>query len=296
MQVGEKIRALRTAKLMTQSELAGNCITRNMLCQIERGTALPSIQTAMYLAARLGVPLGYLFAEDAEDLAYRKLTELPNIRRAFATGDFAGALSLLSAAFGDRQDDELSLIRAECSFGVARQIFEAGHLRRAAAAFDQAIISAAETCYETGWIKSFSAVYFRALGEISPTLQSDILDAETVSRAAATGDAFCEYFAAAKSLEKHDLDVVSDYLAQSKTLYAEHIGARLLMYREEYGEALSRCEALLSREDLGIGVLMYHVFCDMDICCRQNDDYKRAFEYAASAQSVLERLLSEEGT
>ena len=31
MNIGEKIRSLRVAKLMTQSELAGNKITRNML-------------------------------------------------------------------------------------------------------------------------------------------------------------------------------------------------------------------------------------------------------------------------
>ena len=35
MKLGEKIKKLRTSKLMTQSELAGDMITRNMLSQIE---------------------------------------------------------------------------------------------------------------------------------------------------------------------------------------------------------------------------------------------------------------------
>ena len=63
MNVGEKIRNLRLEKLMTQADLAGDQITRNMLCTIERGAALPSLPTACYIAGRLSVPVGYLLAE-----------------------------------------------------------------------------------------------------------------------------------------------------------------------------------------------------------------------------------------
>ena len=41
--IGEKIKALRISKRMTQSELAGDQITRNMLSLIENGSALPSL-------------------------------------------------------------------------------------------------------------------------------------------------------------------------------------------------------------------------------------------------------------
>ena len=39
MEIGEKIKRLRSAKLMTQAELAGDHITRNMLSCIENGVA-----------------------------------------------------------------------------------------------------------------------------------------------------------------------------------------------------------------------------------------------------------------
>ena len=45
MKIGEKIKKLRTAKLMTQSDLVGNEITRNMLSRIENGAANPSLET-----------------------------------------------------------------------------------------------------------------------------------------------------------------------------------------------------------------------------------------------------------
>ena len=50
MDIGKKIKELRSAKLMTQTELAGHEITRNMLSRIENGAALPSIGTVIYLA------------------------------------------------------------------------------------------------------------------------------------------------------------------------------------------------------------------------------------------------------
>ena len=53
MQIGEKIKKLRTAKLMTQSELVGGEITRNMLSRIENGAAQPSMATVKYIAERL---------------------------------------------------------------------------------------------------------------------------------------------------------------------------------------------------------------------------------------------------
>ena len=48
MDIGKKIKKLRNEKLITQSELVGNEITRNMLSRIENGAALPSLGTVVY--------------------------------------------------------------------------------------------------------------------------------------------------------------------------------------------------------------------------------------------------------
>ena len=114
MNIGEKIKKLRLSKLMTQSDLAGDHITRNMLSAIEHGTALPSLPTVIYIAERLNVPVGYLTCEEEEEFFYRKHAALPNIRRAFVQKDFAGCLLLLSLL--GEEDDELALIRAECEY------------------------------------------------------------------------------------------------------------------------------------------------------------------------------------
>ena len=67
MNIGQKIKKIRTEKLMTQNELVGNEITRNMLSQIENGSANPSLTTVQYIAKKLGVPAGYLLSEGDEE-------------------------------------------------------------------------------------------------------------------------------------------------------------------------------------------------------------------------------------
>lgn len=294
MNIGKRIRRLRLSKLMTQADLAGDQITRNMLCNIERGTALPSLPTAMYLAGRLGVPVGLLLAEEGGEFPYRKMIEMPNIRRAFAAGDFTGCLSLLHSSFPAERDDELSLLCAEAEFGAARNAFEGGRFRRAAAAFDRGVTAAEQTVYDTASLRARTAVYFHYLSGVSPTLSSDILPESEVADARAFGDEFCEYYMALDALENGRDGEVAAYLTrQEKSLYAARIRALILMKKEEYGQAQEALEALFGNPKLSVGALLYEIFGDLDLCCRKNDDYKRAYEFAGSRMALLERLLEE---
>lgn len=85
--LGQKIRRLRTAQQMTQAELAGDQITRNMLSQIENGSAQPSLPTILYLAQRLNIPAGYFFAEEEDEFAYRKMLHIGSIKAAYGAGN-----------------------------------------------------------------------------------------------------------------------------------------------------------------------------------------------------------------
>jgi len=60
LSLGKKIKMLRIERKITQQELVGDFITRNMLSQIENDAASPSIKTLQFLADGLGVPLSYL--------------------------------------------------------------------------------------------------------------------------------------------------------------------------------------------------------------------------------------------
>jgi len=65
--LGDKIKLLRKELNMTQSELAGNEMTKSMLSQIENNSAMPSMKNLQYLAARLGKPVSYFLENDTEE-------------------------------------------------------------------------------------------------------------------------------------------------------------------------------------------------------------------------------------
>lgn len=65
MNLGEKIKQERLALGLSQRQLCGEQITRNMLSQIEGGTARPSMDTLRFLAGRLGKPMSYFLEESA---------------------------------------------------------------------------------------------------------------------------------------------------------------------------------------------------------------------------------------
>lgn len=64
MTLGQKVKEARIAKQMTQKELAGSFITRNMLSQIENDNATPSIKTIEYIASVLNKPISFFMNDD----------------------------------------------------------------------------------------------------------------------------------------------------------------------------------------------------------------------------------------
>lgn len=64
--IGDKVKQLRKAKGLTQTDLAGGHMTKSMLSQIENGRALPSMNTLQFLAGRLGTDAGYFLEGDSE--------------------------------------------------------------------------------------------------------------------------------------------------------------------------------------------------------------------------------------
>ena len=75
MELGEKLRTARLEAGLSQRQLCGEEITRNMLSQIENGTAQPSMATLRYLARRLDKPVSYFLEEDALSSPNRRVMD-----------------------------------------------------------------------------------------------------------------------------------------------------------------------------------------------------------------------------
>ncbi len=99
MELGEKILLARQEAGLSQRQLCGEEITRNMLSQIEHGTARPSMKTLRYLAGRLGKPVGYFLDEEAEPVPAARLLDALNVlqkaEKAVEEGRWPYAKSLL---------------------------------------------------------------------------------------------------------------------------------------------------------------------------------------------------------
>src|SRR3954454_8589175 len=57
---GERLRQLRVAAGLTQTDLAGERFSKEYISQIERGKTRPTADTIEWLALRLGVDAGFL--------------------------------------------------------------------------------------------------------------------------------------------------------------------------------------------------------------------------------------------
>jgi hypothetical protein len=117
---------------------------------------------------------------------------------------------------------------------------------------------------------------------------------DEIEDARAFGDDVCEYVLALAQIDEGIESAGSDYARRfPRSPYATRLRALEWMRKGEYLAAQSALEELLPREDLTFGVLLYDVFGDLELCYRQNDDYKRAYEFAGSRIGLLERLLEE---
>lgn len=293
MNIGEKIRELRVAKLMTQAELAGTHITRNMLSCIENGSAKPSLSTILYIAGRLNVPAGFLLAEEGDEIVYRKMNSFANIKRAYTAEDWRGCRSLCLSGC-PQADDEISLLLADCDAGIAAEEFWHGRLRSSCRFFDEALTYAEKTVYQTGHIEAQARVFFRYMQRISPTLYSDVLDEEKPLQVLYDSQ-FARYTDALEAMDRGALDAAKAFLANADPdrFFARHVRVRLLMEDNAFSDAKAELLALLNAEEPLNEISLYTVLCELEICCRETEDYKGAYTYASDKVQLLEQLLKE---
>ncbi len=111
MTLGEKVKTARLALGLSQRQLCGQYMTRNMLSLIESGSARPSMDTLRFLAGQLGKPVSY-FLEDAAVVSDNTQV-MEQARTCLALGDLPGLRKALDSF---REPDGV--------FGEERQLLE----------------------------------------------------------------------------------------------------------------------------------------------------------------------------
>lgn len=130
-ELGKRIKEARLAKKMTQSELVGTFITRNMLSRIESGNACPSVKTLEYLAGRLDLPAGSLISDETPDIpdtekSGKNAEQLINAKRLYTDCDYLACVSEAEKLIGSEFEDEGQAILARCCIALSDEAMNGG--------------------------------------------------------------------------------------------------------------------------------------------------------------------------
>ena len=158
-----------------------------------------------------------------------------------------------------------------------------------------AIDYADKTMYHTEHIRMIAFGYFTYMHSISLTLYSEQLDlSDNTQRweAILCNDEFCRYVAAIQNEDRFAADFVRRYPGQEHVL-ARHVEALMAMRANDFDEAIRRLQAILNGDVSVPEPVIYSIFENLEICCREIGDYKGAYEYANNKVGMLDRLLTE---
>ena len=267
MTLGEKLRQARLEAGLSQRQLCGEEVTRNMLSQIENGSAKPSMATLSYFAARLGKSVSFFLEEEAVCSPNQEI--MTAARAAFLEEDGGRVLELLE---GYRAPDpvfdmEAALLRRLGTLLAAKSALAKGQSARAAQLLE-------EESWEDGYcahslerqrLLMLMQARPKQMGRICQKLQP--LDGELLLRARAAledGDL---------SRCLHLLEVAQD---QDAPLW-NFLRGQLHMKARSYAAAaqcLRRAEAEFPEKCVPL----------LEICYRELGDFRQAYYYACRAR------------
>lgn len=276
MTIGEKIKSARTEQKLTQADLAGDEITRNMLSAIESGKATPSLSTLTYLARTLGLPIPYLLSEENDLAFYKKKERMSAIKSSFEQKNYNLCISYIMKL--DTLDDELYFILAQCYFELGITSSRNGSLSSAKKQLSLCRDYCAKTMYDTSRFESIIPLYTA----IAENVNSPLLEFEEKKFLELMEDTFDYEFYKYLTL---DFDFKFSHFQ-----YKTHMKAKQLMKERRYSDAL---KLLLDIENSKSeyernSYLMFCVYADLEACYRQLFDFESAYKFATKRISLME--------
>lgn len=257
MELGEKLRSARLEAGLSQRQLCQGVVTRNMLSQIENGTAKPSMKTLQLFAQRLGKNVSFFLEETVVLSPNRQVMEEARMR--FDGKAYPQALAALREyhAPDPVYDREKHLLETICCLEMARGALEDGREGYARELLNKADQDTAYCSQELQRRRLLLLGRIRGewVSEKLPSLDEEMMlragETRNSKRAAALLDA-CE-----------DQKSVHWNLLRGKAWLAEQ-------NYEKASACLLTAEAGYPAETAPL----------LEICFREMGDYKRAYEYA----------------
>ena len=294
MTLGEKIRAARIEKHMTQKDLVGSYITRNMLSKIENGSATPSVKTLEYLADALGMPAGYFMSENTSD----EFTpgNMVDAREQFRQGSWDGCIHILETMDMDGgYRDEALLLLSRAKISLSKRAIEDGRYEEAIRLSQEAIVHNAETLYFSAALKTEALLLIvRCVMEIDGDFDHALNEYLDAYQDQGLGE-FYRLTMAEHYIRKGDLDSARAEMDSIVRLSDATKPAYLMLQGQmdlqgqEYAEAAKQLERAeqLARSS-GSSHFMSGLYAMLEQCYREMDDFKKAYHYASMQLKIKE--------
>lgn len=258
MELGQRIRQARLDAGLSQRQLCQDLITRNMLSQIENGTAKPSMDTLQKLAARLGRTAGWFLDQQTEKLPNQEVME----RARQAAG--SERLEILNGYRGPDPvfDPERWLMELLTCMELAQAAIEEEKIPYARSLLDRAQVAGGKTPYYTGDLRRRWLLLQYAAGTPAGDLAS-LLPSEDPAL----------MLLAAAALEKKDPSAAGRFLDAVTEKTAEWHMMRAAVF-EELGDPDRAIVHYLQAGETP------QAYCALERCYLAKEDYKQAYFYA----------------
>ena len=250
MEIGKKLRQARLDAGLSQRQLCQGVVTRNMLSQIENGSANPSMETLAQFAARLSKPVGYFLGDEETPPEVKWIQQAKD---AYIAGDFSQVVQILKDPQGQPNDESMLLLGLSL-LELAEKAITQGRSGYARQLLEDAETALGQTCYNMVQLQQHRLLL---LAQVSPEMAELPADDRPL------------LYRARVSLQKGELGRCVVLLEACEDHTA--IQWRYL-----------RAEAAFQMQDFALAAEYYPGDCyaRLEECYRNLGDYKMAYEYA----------------
>ncbi len=297
MTLGQKIKEARLERKMTQKEVVGDYITRNMLSKIENDSATPSVKTLEYLAGVLGLPAGYFMSDTAAgDEVTPEAVE--KARCAFREERYADCLDCLEHVDTENcgYREEVELLKARAAICLGKQFLRDGMPVEAEKNIRLAMDCNEQTMYR------------------SAAFRTEALLLLARCRMEQGGEGFEDAMEAYRQSEQEQgleecyrLTIAQYHLSQGDTAQAQRdmeampeisvefqpeylmLKGKLELQNEHYESAAHELEqAEKLAQSSGSKYFISGIYAMLEECYKQLEDFKMAYHYAAKQLQIIE--------
>lgn len=287
--IGARIRECRLAAGMTQEELAGDIITRNMLSMIESGKSTPSLETLSEICARLGVSVSRIFADEREDAIFRKGKIIDSFRALFREKRYSELAD--EAERVQVFDEEILTLLAYSYIGIAAELLVQCKPMTAKVYFDKALDASENTsarAYAENTMRFANLLYESATNRnISPELCEQMNFSPS-----AVPPEFFAYLSALRFSETGEneyAEAIERSGLVSSEQYLLHLRGGAMYSAGNLESALALFIKAADSEPKGFFSLL-RIYTDIELCAQRIGNYEIAYKYSAKHIALVENF------